>query len=137
MSDVHNKATRSFNMSQIRGKNTKPEVLVRKYLHARGLRFRLHDKRLPGKPDIVLPKYKTVIQVHGCFWHMHEGCHYFVLPKTKTEWWQNKLKATVERDKSNEANLSRLGWHIITVWECELKPKHITKTLESIYNRIV
>jgi len=87
MTDVHNRQTRSYNMSQIKGKNTKPEIMVRKFLFANGFRYRLHDKKLPGKPDIVLPKYKTVIFVNGCFWHGHEGCRYFVVPKTKTEWW--------------------------------------------------
>jgi DNA mismatch endonuclease (patch repair protein) len=86
MADVHDKATRSYNMSRIRAKNTKPELLVRKFLHAQGFRFRLHDKKLPGKPDIVLPKHKTVIFIHGCFWHGHKGCKYYVVPKTRTDW---------------------------------------------------
>jgi len=93
MTDVHNKQTRSYNMSQIKGKNTKPEMLVRKFLFANGFRYRLHDIKLPGKPDIVLPKYKSVILVHGCFWHGHEGCKYFVVPKTRTEWWLQKIDA--------------------------------------------
>jgi DNA mismatch endonuclease (patch repair protein) len=90
MADVHSKETRSYNMSRIKGKDTKPEMLVRKFLFANGFRYRLHDKNLPGKPDIVLPKYKTVIFVNGCFWHGHENCKYFVIPKTRTEWWLNK-----------------------------------------------
>lgn len=100
MADVHSKKTRSYNMSQIKGKNTKPEILVRKHLHSKGFRYRLHDKSLPGKPDIVLKKYKTVIFVNGCFWHGHEGCKYFILPKTRTEWWKDKIFKTKERDKS-------------------------------------
>jgi len=92
MADVHTKEVRSYNMSQIRSKNTKPELVVRRYLFAKGFRYRLHSKDLPGKPDIVLPKYRTVIFVHGCFWHGHEGCKYFGIPKTNTEWWVNKIK---------------------------------------------
>ncbi len=99
MSDVHTPATRSYNMSQIKGKNTKPELLVRQYLHAQGLRYRLHDKTLPGKPDLVLPKYKTVVFVHGCFWHQHKGCRYFVVPKTRTEFWLNKIGRNVANDE--------------------------------------
>ena len=95
--DVHDSATRSYNMSRIKGKDTKPELLVRKYLHSKGLRFRLHDSKLPGKPDIVLSKYNTVVQVNGCFWHKHEGCRYFVIPKTRTEWWIEKINQAVER----------------------------------------
>ena len=92
MTDVHDSPTRSFNMSRIKGKNTKPEMLVRKFLFSKGFRYRLHVKNLPGNPDIVLPKYKTVIFVNGCFWHGHKGCRYFVLPKTRTEWWLQKIK---------------------------------------------
>jgi DNA mismatch endonuclease, patch repair protein len=98
MADVHDKATRSYNMSRIKGKDTKPEMLVRKFLHAQGFRYRLHVKDLPGKPDIVLPKYKTVIFVHGCFWHGHEHCKYYVIPKTRTEWWVNKINANIAND---------------------------------------
>lgn len=123
MADVHDKATRSYNMSQIKSKNTKPEILVRKYLHAQGFRFRLHDKKLPGKPDIVLPKYKTVIFVHGCFWHGHKGCKYFVMPKTRTEWWVSKINKNKENDNIILKKLSELGWNIIQIWECELKPR--------------
>jgi DNA mismatch endonuclease (patch repair protein) len=94
MGDVHDKATRSYNMSRIRGKDTKPEMLVRKHLHACGFRYRLHNKNLPGKPDLTLKKYHTVIFVNGCFWHGHEGCKYFVLPKTKSDWWRNKIEET-------------------------------------------
>lgn len=132
MADVHDKATRSYNMSQIKGKNTKPEMLVRKYLHAQGFRYRLHVKDLPGKPDIVLPKYKTVIFIHGCFWHGHEGCKYYVVPKTRTDWWLNKINTNVNNDLKAIAALEKEGWHIITLWECDLKPNTIEKTLLSL-----
>ena len=132
MTDVHDKATRSYNMSQIKGKNTKPEMLVRKFLFANGFRYRLHDKKLPGKPDIVLPKYKTVIFVNGCFWHGHKGCSYFVLPKTRTEWWLQKIKGTMERDKSSEISLNVLGWKVILIWECQLKRAMLTDTLSNL-----
>ncbi len=102
MTDVYDRLTRSYNMSKIRGKDTKPELLVRKYLHSRGLRFRLHDTKLPGKPDIVLAKHHFVVQVQGCFWHEHERCKYFVVPKTRTEWWLDKINKTAQRDKENE-----------------------------------
>lgn len=121
MADVHTKEQRSYNMSRIKGKNTKPEMLVRRFLHAHGFRYKLHDKTLPGKPDIVLPKYKTVIFVHGCFWHGHEGCRYFVVPKTRTEWWTNKIKNNIQKDLIAVKQMESLGWKVIYVWECELK----------------
>ena len=135
MADVHNKATRSYNMSRISGKNTKPEMLVRKFLFSHGFRYRLNVKTLPGKPDIVLPKYKTVIFVNGCFWHGHEGCKYFVVPKTRTEWWLNKIKETQKRDREAEIELNVLGWKVITIWECELKPKTVQSTLNSLLHK--
>ena len=110
MTDVHDKATRSYNMSQIKGKNTKPELLVRKFLFSRGFRYRLHDKKLPGKPDIVLPKYRTVIFVNGCFWHGHINCKYFVVPKTRTEWWLQKIYRNKQLDKDNLLKLQEKGW---------------------------
>jgi DNA mismatch endonuclease (patch repair protein) len=137
MADVHNKKTRSYNMSRIKGKNTKPEVLVRKFLFSQGFRYKLHDKKLPGKPDIVLPKYKTVIFVHGCFWHGHKGCKYFVVPKTRTEWWLNKINGNAERDKKAIKELKKLGYKIINIWECELKSKKISRTLSSLEKRFV
>lgn len=115
MSDVHSPATRSYNMSQIKGKNTKPEILVWQYLHAHGLCCRLHDKTLPGKPHIILPKYKTVVFVHGCFWHKYEGCRYFVVPKTRTEFWMNKIGGNVENDQRKQAALTAAGWRMLTV----------------------
>ena len=121
MADVHSKEQRSFNMSRIKAKNTKPEMLVRRFLHANGFRYKLHDKSLPGKPDIVLPKYKTAIFVHGCFWHGHKRCKYFVVPKTRTEWWLNKIEGNVANDVKAMKALKKDGWGIINVWECQLK----------------
>jgi DNA mismatch endonuclease (patch repair protein) len=132
MADVHSKKTRSYNMSRIKGKNTKPEILVRKFLHSKGFRFTLHDKKLPGKPDIVLPKYKMVIFVHGCFWHGHKGCKYFVIPKTKTKWWLNKINGNIARDKKASRTLKKSGWRIINIWECRLKPKKLNKTFSAL-----
>ncbi|WP_212786303.1 very short patch repair endonuclease [Ferrigenium kumadai] len=120
MADVHSPAVRSKNMRAIRSKNTKPELLVRKSLHAAGFRYRLHDKRLPGKPDIVLPKYRTVIFVHGCFWHGHD-CKFFKLPQTRTKFWQEKIETNQARDREHIAQLIQLGWSVIVVWECEVK----------------
>lgn len=120
-------------MSQIKGKNTKPEMLVRKFLFSKGFRYLLHVKNLPGKPDIVLPKYKTVIFVHGCFWHGHEGCKYFVVPKTRTEWWLNKINTNKANDQKAIVLLKKAGWKIITPWECELKPATISITLEKLF----
>ena len=114
---------RSRNMSAIKSKNTKPEIKVRKVLHSMGYRFRLHSKDLPGSPDIVLPKYKTVIFVHGCFWHRHENCKYASTPKTRKEFWEAKFRENINRDKKHQENLSSMGWKIIIVWECEIKDK--------------
>ncbi|MGS2765317.1 very short patch repair endonuclease [Sinomicrobium sp. M5D2P9] len=132
MADVHDKKTRSYNMSRIRGKNTKPEIIVRKYLFSKGFRYRLHVKNLPGKPDLVLPKYKTAIFVNGCFWHGHEGCRYFVVPKTRTEWWLNKINGNRERDKENTARLRDNGWQALTIFECQLKKDVAEQTIEEI-----
>ena len=132
MADVHTKEIRSYNMSQIKATNTKPEMLVRKFLHANGYRYRLHDKKLPGKPDIVLPKYKTVIFVHGCFWHGHKNCKYFVVPKTRTEWWLNKINSNIANDAKAAKALKKEGWKIINLWECNLKPAKIKKTLSKL-----
>lgn len=136
MADVHSKEVRSHNMSQIRSKNTKPELIVRKYLFAHGFRYRLHDKKLPGKPDIVLPKYKTVIFVHGCFWHGHKNCRYYVIPKTRTEWWKNKIINNKERDLLNIYRLEKSGWNVIEIFECELKKDTINFTLSSTLSKI-
>lgn len=149
MADVHNKQQRSYNMSRIRSTNTKPELLVRKFLFANGCRYTLHGltpgpspygdgkrKLLPGKPDIVLPKYKTVIFVHGCFWHGHHNCKYYKVPQTRTEWWLNKIG----RNKTNDAKavkaLKKDGWKVITVWECGLKAAKVEKTLNSLLKKL-
>jgi len=137
MADVHDKVTRSYNMSRIRSKNTKPEMLVRKFLHAQGFRYKLHDKELPGKPDIVLPKYKTVIFIHGCFWHGHKGCKYFVTPKTRTEWWLNKINSNIANDVKAVRAIRKEGWKIIHLWECDLKANKIKKTLPKLPGKIL
>ena len=121
MADKLNPSQRSHCMSKIRGKNTKPEILVRKGLHARGFRFRLHDKRLPGRPDIVLPKYGVAIMVNGCFWHGHKGCRNATKPKSNVEFWEAKIARNLHRDEVTNAHLEALEWHVITVWECELR----------------
>ncbi len=136
MADVHDKATRSYNMSRIRSRNTKPELLVRKFLHAHGFRYRLHVKNLRGKPDLVLPKYKTVIFIHGCFWHGHENCKYFVVPKTRTEWWLTKINSNKTNDAKALKALQKDGWKIITLWECELRPATFEKTLLSLLKKL-
>jgi DNA mismatch endonuclease, patch repair protein len=135
MADVHDKQTRSYNMSQIKGKDTKPEMLVRRFLHANGFRYRLHVKYLPGKPDIVLPKYKIVIFVHGCFWHGHEHCKYYVIPKTKTDWWLNKINGNIINDGKAIKALKKNGWKIITLWECELKPAKLQDSLSKLLSK--
>ena len=121
MSDILTASQRHRCMSRIRGKNTKPEILVRKGLHARGFRFRLHNKKLPGCPDIVLPKYGVAIMVNGCFWHGHKGCRYATKPKTSIEFWETKIARNRRRDEVTTAHLEALGWTVITVWECELR----------------
>ena len=125
MADKLSSTQRQYCMSRIRGKNTKPEILVRKGLHARGFRFRLHNKKLPGSPDIVLPKYRAAIMVNGCFWHGHKGCRYATKPKTNVEFWEAKIARNRHRDEVTNAHLEALGWHVITVWECELRGKSI------------
>lgn len=124
--DIVDSATRSRMMSGIRGKNTRPELLVRKFLHAHGFRFRLHRKDLPGNPDIVLPKLKTCIFVHGCFWHRHPGCRYATMPKTRTEFWAEKFSKNVARDARSILALRQLGWRAIIIWECQLKAPELT-----------
>lgn len=137
MADVHDKKTRSYNMSRIRSANTKPEMLVRKFLHANGFRYKLHDKTLAGKPDIVLPKYKTVIFIHGCFWHGHANCKYYVVPKTRTEWWLNKINRNSANDAKAINTLKKERWKIITIWECDLKVAKIEKTLKTLIKKII
>lgn len=137
MPDNHSKEVRSYNMSRIRSKDTKPEEIVRKYLFGRGFRFRKNDKRYPGHPDIVLPKYKTVIFVNGCFWHCHEGCKYYVVPKSNPEYWIPKLDRNRERDVANIEVLRNDGWNVIIVWECELKKPVQQERLERLCNEII
>jgi DNA mismatch endonuclease, patch repair protein len=142
MTDVHTPRQRSYNMQQIKGKNTGPEMLVRKFLHANGYRYRLHGgkpasaKALAGKPDIVLPKYHTVIFVHGCFWHGHANCKYFVVPKTRTQWWADKINCNKANDEKAVKALKKDGWRVIEIWECKLKPAKVEKTLLSLSKKI-
>jgi len=136
MADVHDGKMRSYYMSQIKGKNTKPELRVRKFLHANGFRYSLHKKALPGKPDIVLLKYKTIIFIHGCFWHGHSNCKYFVVPKTRTKWWVNKINTNKANDEKALKALKKEGWKVISVWECKLKPAKAERTLASILKRL-
>lgn len=121
VSDSFGSEQRSWIMSRIRAEDTQPELVVRRFLHSRGFRYRLHDGRLPGKPDVSLPKYQTVVFVHGCFWHAHSGCKYFRMPKTREEYWRSKISRNVARDAEVAAALTRSGWTVLTVWECELR----------------
>lgn len=136
MADVHTQEQRRFNMQQIKGKNTKPELLVRKFLHAHGYRYKLHDKTLPGKPDLVLPKYKTVIFIHGCFWHGHHNCKYFTIPKTRTKWWTDKIHKNIANDEKAVKLLKKKGWKIITIWECKLKAAKLDHTLATLLKKL-
>jgi len=129
--DRISKEHRSWNMSRIRGKDTAPEIIVRSLLHNLGYRFRLHRKNLPGHPDIVLPRYKTVVFVHGCYWHRHKGCRFAYNPKTRTDFWQRKFKENVERDARARKQLRKIGWRIIIVWECE------TCDIEKLAERLI
>lgn len=122
-------------MSLIQSKNTKPEMIVRKYLFNCGLRYRLHDKRLPGKPDLIFPKYKTAVFVNGCFWHRHD-CKYATTPKSNTEFWQIKFQKNVDRDKKNYKELNQIGWRVLIVWECELKKDRLEEKLNNLYYEI-
>ena len=125
-------------MAAIKGKDTKPEIIVRKYLFSKGLRFRLHVRSLPGNPDIVLPKYKTVVFINGCFWHGHEGCKYYRLPKSNVEFWESKITNNKNRDCQNEIKLEELGWRVIRIWECEIRRvQDRNQSLERLYNQIV
>jgi len=123
-------------MSRIKGKDTKPEMMVRKYIFSKGFRYRLHDKRLPGKPDIVLPSLKVVIFIHGCFWHGHSNCRYFVIPKTRTEWWLTKIERNKQLDNENLLKLKSNGWKVFIIFECKLKSNLRAKTLENLVNRL-
>jgi DNA mismatch endonuclease (patch repair protein) len=136
MADVHSPQIRSYNRSRIKCGNTKPEVLVRKYLFSRGLRYRINDKRYPGKPDMVFPKYRTTVFVNGCFWHSHEGCPHFVKPKSRLDYWEPKLERNHKRDKELIETLNRSGWRVIVVWECELRTTVRDERLTRLYDEI-
>lgn len=137
MADVHTPEQRSYNMSRIHSKNTKPEELVRKFLFSQGFRYRKNDAKLPGKPDIVLPKYKAVIFVNGCFWHGHEGCRYFVWPKNNAEFWKEKITGNIQRDKHNHQLLANQGWRVIEIWECQLMKSVVDNTLQNLVLQII
>ena len=136
MADIKTKESRSYNMSRIAGKDTKPEELVRKYLFSKGFRYRKNVRKLPGTPDLVLPKYRTVIFVNGCFWHGHEGCKYFVWPKSNAEFWRQKIETKISRDRRKEAQLRDMGWNVMIVWECELHPSKKQATLERLESQL-
>ncbi len=133
MVDRISKEQRSKNMSAIKNKNTKPEMKVRKYLHARGLRYRLHKKELDGKPDLIFSKYHCALFVHGCFWHGHNGCKNFRIPKTRSDWWETKINGNVLRDQKNIESLQTSGWKPRVIWECEIREDN----LDRLYNAIV
>ena len=132
MADRLTREQRHRCMAHIGARNTRPEIIVRKYLWAHGFRYRLNHPRLPGKPDIVLRSYRTCIFVNGCFWHGHEGCRYYVVPKSNTDFWQKKIERNRERDRNVQQKLASMGWHSITLWECQLKPGIREKTLKSL-----
>ena len=136
MADVHSPEVRSYNMSRIKGKDTKPEETVRKYLFSKGFRYRKNVSSLPGKPDIVLPKYKACIFVNGCFWHGHEGCKYFAWPKNNADFWKKKITDNIVRDRKAHDLLEQMGWRVIVVWECQLKKGVIDKTLGDLVTEI-
>ncbi len=137
MTDVHRPEVRSYNMSRIKGKNTNPELLVRKFLFSLGYRYRLHYTKLPGKPDITFTKIRLVIFIHGCFWHGHEGCKYYKVPQTRREWWLNKINGNKKKDKDNIKELQSDEWEVITIWECDLKPKKKEQTLTNLKSKLM
>lgn len=132
MSDVLTKEQRHHCMSNVKSKNTKPEILVRKFLFSHGYRYRVNRKDLPGKPDIVLPKYKTVVFINGCFWHGHENCKYATIPETNHDFWFTKISGNVERDKLTREKLTQMGWRVIDIWQCQLKTKEKDATLNNL-----
>ena len=136
MADIKTKESRSYNMSRIAGKDTKPEELVRKYLFSKGFRYRKNVRKLPGTPDLVLSKYRTVIFVNGCFWHGHEGCKYFVWPKSNAEFWRLKIETNISRDQRKKAQLRDMGWNVMIVWECELRLPRRQATLERLEKQL-
>lgn len=136
MADTVSKEKRSEIMSHVTGKETKPEIIVQKYLFARGLRYRKNVKRLPGTPDIVFPKYKTAVFVNGCFWHGHKGCKYSHLPSTNFEYWEKKIADNIERDERKKRELEGLGYRVLIIWQCQLKSNTKIETLEALYHNI-
>lgn len=132
LTDIVDTSTRSRMMAGIRGRNTKPELLVRSWIHRQGLRFRLHRRDLPGKPDLVFPRYNTVVFVHGCFWHRHANCRYATTPATNRSFWRKKFKDNVARDHSNVQGLRRIGWRVLTIWECELNDRRLVHLARDI-----
>ncbi len=135
--DLISRERRSWNMSRIKSKNTKPELIVRSLLHRLGYRFRIHKKDLPGNPDIVLPKYKTIILVHGCYWHRHKGCKFAYKPKTNISFWEKKFNDNVQRDQKNQQLLISLGWKVHIIWECEAKEdERLFFTLSNILEQL-
>ena len=135
--DNRSKEQRSKNMSHILSKNTKPEEMVRKYLFSKGFRYRKNVSSLPGKPDIVLPKYRAVVFVNGCFWHGHQGCRWFVKPKTNTEFWDAKFRYNIERDQRNYKKLEDLGWRVLIIWECEIRHGDTETAINSLVKQII
>lgn len=132
MPDTLTKEQRHHCMSNIRSKNTKPEILVRKELFKKGFRYRINVSKLPGKPDIVLPKYKTAIFINGCFWHGHQGCRHFIIPKTNAEYWISKIRSNQQRDKESVSKLQQAGWKVLTIWECELTATEFPETIRKV-----
>lgn len=135
--DNRSKELRSKNMSHIPSKNTKPEETVRKYLFSKGFRYRKNVSKLPGKPDIVLPKYKAAVFVNGCFWHAHQGCKWFVRPKTNTQFWDSKFHYNIERDQKNYTQLEELGWRVLIIWECEIRHGNQIEACEKLVRQII
>lgn len=135
--DNHSKEIRSYNMSRIRSTGSKPEEIVRKYLFSKGLRYRKNVNVLPGKPDIVLPKYRTIVFVNGCFWHGHSNCKYFVMPKSNTEYWQNKISKRIMKDTETYDKLTEMGWNVLIIWECQLKKESRDRSLEYLFYNII
>ncbi len=137
MTDIFSKDKRSDIMSKISNKNTKPEILVRKYLFANGFRFRINDKRFPSKPDILLPKYKTAIFVNGCFWHGHKNCKDAALPTSNADYWANKIASNIERDKNVQIQLEQMGYRVFIIWQCQLKAKEREYTLSNLAEKLI
>jgi len=133
MADVFSKSKRSWVMQRVKPRDTRPELLVRSFLHARGIRFRLHARHLPGRPDLVLRRYRTVIFVNGCFWHHHSGCARAKFPKLRAAYWRTKIEATIDRDRNANELLKRAGWRVVTLWECELgEPGKLERTFRRL-----